>query len=149
MRASRETPEPGRPDLRLWQIVAPALLDNDGVSIEDLPTGKTTSAPMATDPSPRARASPTKRDASQDAGTSTTRPEPDDVVEDYLNALALQVRCETPVHEAPLLPLTASQQRRIAQIAATDWALMIRRSEERALRAFWRDTNSRPGRGSK
>lgn len=142
VQAGRDAPEPGRPDLRLWQIVAPALLDNDGVSIDDVPPGRTTPAPTATDPSPRTRASATKRDASQDAGTSTARPEPDDVVEDYLNAIALQVGCETPVQDAPPAPLTASQQRRIAQIAASDWTLMTKRSEERALRAFWRKADS-------
>lgn len=144
--AGRETPEPGRTDLRLWQIVAPALLDNDCVSIGDLPSGKTTPAPIPTAPSPLTQAYATKRDTSLDAGTSTARPVPDSAIEDDVSALALFAEFEAHLHDAPLVsppvPLTASQQRRIAQIAASDWTLMNKRSEERAQRTFWRNVDS-------
>lgn len=144
VRASRETPEPGRPDLRLWQVVAAVLSDNDGVSIGELPSEETAPAPNLTGTSLPALASAVERDTPLGKGTSTAQPVPEDAVEDSLNAIALQMECETPLHDAPAVPLTALQQRRIAQIAATDWALMTKRSEERAL---WRqaDWMSRSG----
>ncbi|WP_172202791.1 FliG C-terminal domain-containing protein [Niveibacterium sp. COAC-50] len=153
LQAGREAPESGRPDLRLWQIVAPALLDNDGVSIEDLPCEDTTPAPIPPAPSPLRQASVTKQETSQDAGTTTALAVSDNAIEDEVSISALIEEFEAHLHNLPpvprRVPFTASQQRRIGQIAASDWTLMNKRSEKRALRAFWRRADSRSQSGSK